>query len=201
MSNYDDIDALLMPPPSKRYRQGADGTISSLPADATIVHERVIPMPVMFDCRERSQVEHGSDPTQLPSMESCEIVESREQYESNGCIITQESSAMEGTTRQNGLKKEERTSMKNNIALPTRSTEEDEQHLDEEILQLTHVTTRFKDIIGHGSVKLRIDEILLPLALPPSVTASILIGVRASSASILLYGPPGCGKVIVTNFA
>lgn len=56
------------------------------------------------------------------------------------------------------------------------------------------INTRFSDIIGHGDVKIRIDELLLPLALPPSLTDSILRGVRALPASILLYGPPGCGK-------
>ena len=54
--------------------------------------------------------------------------------------------------------------------------------------------TRFRDIIGHGAVKLRLDEILLPLALPTNLADSILTGIRSTSASILLYGPPGCGK-------
>lgn len=77
------------------------------------------------------------------------------------------------------------------------------------------VTTRFRDIVGHGAAKLRLDELLLPLALPPQITSSILrggfphvlfcgvshhsplslSGVRCLPASILLYGPPGCGKV------
>jgi hypothetical protein len=56
-------------------------------------------------------------------------------------------------------------------------------------------TTRLRDIIGHGVVKLRIDEIILPMALPPEVADSVLTGIRAIPASILLYGPPGCGKV------
>jgi hypothetical protein len=93
--------------------------------------------------------------------------------------------------------------------------------------------TRFSDIIGHGAVKLRLDEVLLPMALPPSLADSILTGtlvyaselsaqmfmiaqsdvlsskgIRSLSASILLFGPPGCGKVnlsklgdsFVTNF-
>lgn len=55
--------------------------------------------------------------------------------------------------------------------------------------------TRFKDVIGHGAVKLRIEEMLLPMALPVSVADSVLMGIRALPASILLYGPPGCGKV------
>jgi len=38
------------------------------------------------------------------------------------------------------------------------------------------VQTRFDDIIGHSDAKLRLDEALLPLALPPSLALSILTG-------------------------
>ena len=55
--------------------------------------------------------------------------------------------------------------------------------------------TRFKDIVGHASVKLRIDELILPLSLPMAISNSIFRGIRSIPASILLYGPPGCGKV------
>jgi ATP-dependent Zn protease len=54
---------------------------------------------------------------------------------------------------------------------------------------------RFKDIIGHQSVKLRLDEVLLPMALPPNLSKAVLKGIRSLPASILMYGPPGCGKV------
>jgi SpoVK/Ycf46/Vps4 family AAA+-type ATPase len=54
--------------------------------------------------------------------------------------------------------------------------------------------TRFKDIIGHSAVKVRCDELLLPMWLPPTVTDAVLSGVRSMPASILLFGPPGCGK-------
>ncbi len=56
----------------------------------------------------------------------------------------------------------------------------------------------FKDIVGHQSVKLRFDEVLLPLALPANLSRSILTGVRSLAASIFMYGPPGCGKVCGT---
>ena len=52
----------------------------------------------------------------------------------------------------------------------------------------------FRDIIGHGQAKLRLDEALLPLALPQDLAESVLCGIRAAPASILLHGPPGCGK-------
>ena len=38
------------------------------------------------------------------------------------------------------------------------------------------IKTRFTDIIGHGSAKLRLDEMLLPLALPSSLANSVLKG-------------------------
>jgi len=38
--------------------------------------------------------------------------------------------------------------------------------------------TRFDDIIGHKNVKLRMEEILLPLSLPVSVTNTVLVGIR-----------------------
>jgi hypothetical protein len=58
--------------------------------------------------------------------------------------------------------------------------------------------SRFDDIIGHGAAKLRIEEILLTMALPTDVAQKVLTGVRAMPTSILLYGPPGCGKVSST---
>mmetsp|Transcript_1249 Transcript_1249/g.2445 ORF Transcript_1249/g.2445 Transcript_1249/m.2445 type:complete len:672 (+) Transcript_1249:3-2018(+) len=56
------------------------------------------------------------------------------------------------------------------------------------------INVSFRDIIGHGQAKLRLDEALLPLALPPDLVDSVLTGIRAAPASILLHGPPGCGK-------
>jgi hypothetical protein len=60
---------------------------------------------------------------------------------------------------------------------------------------------RLDDIIGHGCVKLRMDELLLPLGLPESILDTVFTGTRATPASILLYGPPGCGKVGYAKFA
>jgi len=67
----------------------------------------------------------------------------------------------------------------------------------------TPPTTRLRDIIGHAAVKIRLDELLLPLALPTDVTRRIWTGLRASNGGgsgdsiatpVLLFGPPGCGK-------
>jgi ATP-dependent Clp protease ATP-binding subunit ClpA len=53
---------------------------------------------------------------------------------------------------------------------------------------------QFCDVVGHGAVKLRVEELLLPLALPTKMANSILTGVRSMPASIFFYGPPGTGK-------
>jgi len=55
----------------------------------------------------------------------------------------------------------------------------------------------FADIVGHATVKLRMEELLLPLCLPTDVVERTFVGIRQIPASILLYGPPGCGKVNV----
>ncbi|KAL3913956.1 MAG: hypothetical protein SGILL_006288 [Bacillariaceae sp.] len=52
-------------------------------------------------------------------------------------------------------------------------------------------TKRFKDIIGHKFVKLRLEELILPLKLPPNIAQSVFKGVRSLPASVLLMGPPG----------
>lgn len=56
-------------------------------------------------------------------------------------------------------------------------------------------TARLKDIIGHGPVKVRIEEMILPLGLPRSVLDTVFTGIRSIPTSIFLHGPPGCGKV------
>jgi hypothetical protein len=46
--------------------------------------------------------------------------------------------------------------------------------------QEQYPTTRFSDIIGHSHAKLRLDEALLPLALPSKLADSILTGMKYS---------------------
>ncbi|KAL3911355.1 MAG: hypothetical protein SGILL_007313, partial [Bacillariaceae sp.] len=46
----------------------------------------------------------------------------------------------------------------------------------------------FNDIIGHGSVKLRLEEIILPLKLPSELSMSVFRGIRSLPASVLLMG-------------
>ena len=47
----------------------------------------------------------------------------------------------------------------------------------------TLVNVSFRDIIGHGQAKLRLDEALLPLALPRDLADSVLTGVCIQSQS------------------
>jgi hypothetical protein len=52
-------------------------------------------------------------------------------------------------------------------------------------------TKSFNDIIGHRSVKIRLEEIILPIKLPPELSNSVFRGIRALPMSVLLMGPPG----------
>jgi hypothetical protein len=93
--------------------------------------------------------------------------------------------------------------------VPTSGTSTDQSHIDYDTIyaqprkRKKEVSTsiRFCDIIGHASVKLRIDELILPLGLPSSISQSILKGIRSIPTSILLHGPPGCGKVSLLKIA
>ena len=51
-----------------------------------------------------------------------------------------------------------------------------QEHSEDEKFDKPTIQTRFSDIIGHGHAKLRLDEMLLPLALPPCLAQSVLTG-------------------------
>ena len=201
-SSFDDVDTLLMPPPSKRFRSGTYGTKPLRPTNKdaemlVIERNRVIPWQsntskLQFECDS----EHAY-PRLLDDHEALETSEQQRQVgESNGCSVSQDSASMEGSQndKQDQPNRRERCTLSNK-GISKGHSDEYEQDIEDESILLTHVTTRFSDIIGHGSVKVRIDEILLPLALPSNLTTSVLRGIRAMPASMLLYGPPGCGKV------
>eukprot|EP00934_Nitzschia_sp_Nitz4_P003717 Nitzschia sp. Nitz4//scaffold2_size372955//159091//160464//NITZ4_000413-RA/size372955-snap-gene-0.27-mRNA-1//1//CDS//3329546748//3707//frame0 len=84
---------------------------------------------------------------------------------------------------------------KNRSHLVEHSTSEETQPANEDDTCMSDTKMpRFHDIVGHDAIKERLDEVLLPLALPPSIAKQILQGVRSLAASILMFGPPGCGK-------
>ena len=92
------------------------------------------------------------------------------------------------------------------IILP--GDQDDDTHNDQEPTPTTTLThdnipsyappaVRLRDIVGHAAVKLRLDELLLPLALPPTVYGQVFTGLRAVTPSVLLFGPPGTGYVVI----
>ncbi|KAG7337267.1 ATPase family associated with various cellular activities AAA [Nitzschia inconspicua] len=60
-------------------------------------------------------------------------------------------------------------------------------------------TSTFKDVIGHQAVKMRLQEILLPLKLSPELCSTIFRGIRSLPASVLFHGPPGTGKTLLAQ--
>jgi len=54
------------------------------------------------------------------------------------------------------------------------------------------IATRFVDIIGHGAAKLRLEEAILPLALPPSLVHSVLKGMCFMSSEIVVSHTHRC---------
>ena len=100
----------------------------------------------------------------------------------------------EMTTRTNEENDEDTSSSINSTRKRSLPGPEQDPETTESTSSIVIPTTTFADIIGHGAVKLRLDEILLPLALPPPLVSKVLCGIRSTSASILLSGPPGCGK-------
>lgn len=59
------------------------------------------------------------------------------------------------------------------------------------------ITSRFCDIIGHGAAKLRLDEILLPLALPPDLTEGILTGEKYENTEIYASETFACSDFLL----
>lgn len=189
-----------MPPPSKRLRSIANAT-ARLPNDDLVLPiegvDRVIPWQQSLTQNTNAEIVPEKIYA-LPLVSFDNLEASDSQQTMNGPTarsMCQDSELMEANHNQKQHQQNHREIAPNNIkGISGGHSEEYEQQVEEDSLQLTYLTTRFSDIIGHGAVKLRIDEMLLPLALPSSLTNSILKGVRSLPASLLLYGPPGCGK-------
>ena len=73
-------------------------------------------------------------------------------------------------------------------------TQTDTTPSPQNINPLTFLLCYIYPLVIINTAKLRLDEALLPLALPPDLADSVLTGIRAAPVSILLHGPPGCGK-------
>lgn len=77
--------------------------------------------------------------------------------------------------------------------------EEQQQQAHYHHLTVETPTVKFRDIVGHKDAKLRLEEALLPLAMP-TLPPEVLAGIRGGSlGGILLHGPPGTGKTLLAQ--
>jgi hypothetical protein len=175
-----DIDSILMPPPRKRPRDGSTRLAKdiefSLPMPTSQNH--VLPTP----STDHSPSNVGLDGTSnIPIMMGVSHYNDAEPL----TFVTppKTESCFHGTSTTVGDR--DATDFSETDSVQTeRSTVIDEsysqgyenQELGLEDAQPETTSTRFNDVIGHSSVKLRIDEMLLPLALPPALAQSILTG-------------------------
>lgn len=165
--------------PSKRQRKGVDLSYVTPSSGTLFVSESES---YLHDNEPSSEIESRSIPTSSAiATKSTTSEHLKQEFLSSERVLHQKERAFSQATLQ--FKREDSFQS-------TDSTVNEPTTIDE----FKPPATRFSHIIGHSDVKVRIDELLLPLALPPSVTKNILRGVRSLPASILLYGPPGCGK-------
>ena len=193
-----DIDAFLMPPPPKRLRD--DTEHSSLARDH--VEFSIMPTEHVLQSMDQSRGGPALDATEnidFPgTMQQDHIVGVSSLPVTINFVTPPKTEALSEAGNRDTKNFSETDSLQSErstvIAESMSESSENQEQRHEEIMPETTIA-RFSDIIGHASVKLRIDEMLLPLALPPALADSILTGVRSLPASLLLYGPPGCGKV------
>ncbi|KAG5178827.1 P-loop containing nucleoside triphosphate hydrolase protein [Tribonema minus] len=88
-------------------------------------------------------------------------------------------------------------------AAGSETDEDDELQGDAPQVQAPTISaTRFDSIVGcEGGKQALRENVVLPLALPPSIRDAIFVGPRAASANVLLYGPPGTGKTSLAEAA
>jgi hypothetical protein len=193
------IDSLLMPPPPKRFCDGLEhGNLSR----SNDIEFSIMPPP-------SNQEQHPSLETAARQDDYSGMIQQVETVGSSSlpdtinfvtppkaaaaesCDASSPAEAHHDGNDTNFSETDSMQSERSTVIAESLSSDNQEQR---DVMPET-TTTRFSDIIGHASVKLRIDEMLLPLALPPALADSILTGVRSLPACLLLYGPPGCGKV------
>lgn len=191
------IDSLLMPPPPKRLRDDTEHHSTeallrnvefSMPSDN---HAAIMSSSQHASCALEAAIRQGDL--------SCGMMQQQEGTGGMSSLPETINFVTPPKTAEAPADTRDETNYSDNDSMQSeRSTVIAEsmtsEYQGERVMPET-TTTRFSDIIGHASVKLRIDEMLLPLALPPALADSILTGVRSLPACLLLYGPPGCGKV------
>lgn len=194
-----DIDSILMPPPPKRFCNGMEhGNLSR----ASGVEFSILPPPPS-NPEQHSSLETATATGQddfSGMMQQAETVGASSLPDTINFVTPPKAAAAETCASPAEAHDGNDTNFSETDSMQSESSTVIAESLSSDNQEQRHVmpettTTRFSDIIGHASVKLRIDEMLLPLALPPALADSILTGVRSLPACLLLYGPPGCGKV------
>jgi len=191
-----DVDSLLMPPPPPRLPkrqktvtvEGADNNNNNIGSSETRQHPDSILIPAAVS-------NHNNNYSSNNNNNSGDVHSiSPKPFSSGNKALTTNSSnedffdANENDENATDLKGDNNTQSKSTPLNTTNDSKKNKHH------QSNNNSPTFRDIIGHGQAKLRLDEALLPLALPPDLAESVLTGIRAAPASILLHGPPGCGK-------
>lgn len=185
-----------MPPPSKVMRQGSqelEDAIKTGHVKLSLPHLEwsawITPNPVQ-QWRDHPASQTG-EPTSSRTVDTAfcseddsSTVADEDAFSRTGCTTpTSTTSAIRSSEQPH-----DQSSLSNKTSVASQEQENNSESFVDRSLP------RFSDIIGHSAVKLRLDEVLLPIALPPAMVDTILVGVRSFSASILLFGPPGCGK-------
>ena len=190
-----DIDSVLMPPPPKRLRDDAEPPNLARDVGFSLMSSEQHSMgsqqaTVATENDDFSSMMHTGETIDLSSLpDTINFVTPPKAEDS----LDSENRDAANLSETDSMQSERSTVIGENLSV---SSEIQDQRHQDGMPEMT--TTRFSDIIGHASVKLRIDEMLLPLALPSALADSILTGVRSLPACLLLYGPPGCGKVCVS---
>ena len=155
-SSNDNLDSLLMPPPPKRQKHQNQTEVTDFPSNVDI--------PETITTKSNSIV--------FPSLVSMEEEAGRQ---------SSIQSLKHSTSRDDAIIIDESCKTHfNNELLVTMKRESNHQRLCKRkkpmVFDKPPIKQKFSDIIGHAPAKLRLDEMLLPLALPPGLSNSILSG-------------------------
>jgi hypothetical protein len=194
-----DIDSILMPPPRKRPRDGSKRLAKdiefSLPMPTSQNH--VLPTPSTDHSRSNAGLDGAAS---VPIMAGIshyedgvaflpEVVNFVTPPKTEACFHDATSTTVEDRDATDFSETDSVQTEHSTVIDESCSEGNGNQELGLEDAQPETTSTRFSDVIGHASVKLRIDEMLLPLALPPALAQSILTGMFLySMLSYLKHG-------------